>query len=710
MTLKLLSRIIVGRTPCVRKGRARIRSICSGALVFLAFSGALYAQSGLDPSFDGDGIAITSMAAGGTSRASDLVVQPDGKIVVVGWVGDSFEGGIIAIARYNTDGSLDATFDGDGKVTTPFPIVGFGAAYAVRLQADGKIVVAGRHGAMPSVGNPDAVVLRYNTDGSLDSTFDGDGYRILVFTTQSGWELASDLLVQPDGKIVVIGQTAGVEPSGGLTIVRLNGDASFDTSFGTGGVVRIPGQDSAGIDMPKLAMGPDGKLEFTGLLIAKVLGRLNSDGTADTSFGTAGIVNNARGDNLVVQPDGKIIIVNSTSQVDLTVKRFNTNGTPDTSFGTGGSSVVPFTNADGNLKPPYDIALQTDGKIVLGGTIKLTTQPDRDFAVARLNANGSLDSFFGFNGRITTNVNGWDIGRGVLVQSDGKIVLTGESLGGFSLARYLAGSLANPCRPVSDFDGDGKSDLAYYTNAGEWKYTPTTTGGLGTLSWGLPTDIIVPADYTGDCRTDFAVYRDGTWYIKPSGSASPIYYQFGLAGDIPVPADYDGDDLADPAVYRNGIWYVLGSREGFFAVQWGLAGDNPAPGDYDGDGKDDLAVYRAGVWYLLQSNLGFGAFPFGVVGDKPVVGDYDGDHKTDAAVYRPSDGTWYLLQSQAGFAGVRWGIASDRPVPADYDGDGKTDIAVYRNGDWYLLQSTSGYQLKQFGGSSDRPVQGAYVP
>ena len=221
---------------------------------------------------------------------------------------------------------------------------------------------------------------------------------------------------------------------------------------------------------PAILLQTDGKIVLSGPSVQDILVRLNNDGTLDSSFGTNGIVNGAAGNNVALQPDGKIVVVNNSSQVNVIVRRYNSNGTLDTSFGTNGSSTVVFTNQDGNLKPPYDIALQTDGKIIVGGTVKLSTNPDRDFALARLNSDGSIDNLFGFNGRLTTNIQGWDIGHSVLIQPDGKILLAGESDGGSTIARYISSTLNNTCRPFSDFNGDGKSDLAYFNNLGEWKY------------------------------------------------------------------------------------------------------------------------------------------------------------------------------------------------------------------------------------------------
>ncbi len=220
------------------------------------------------------------------------------------------------------------------------------------------------------------------------------------------------------------------------------------------------------------------------------------------------------------------------------------------------------------------------------------------------------------------------------------------------------------------------------------------------------------SDFDGDGRSDISVWRDtdGVWYRLNSSNSVFSATQFGTSGDRIVPGDYDGDGKTDPAVYRAGIWYIQQSTAGFTGVQFGLPTDLPTQGDFDGDGKTDIAVFRpsTGTWYLLQSTAGFTAVQFGTLGDKPVPGDFDGDGKTDVAVYRPSDGVWYELRSTAGFTGVQFGISSDKVAPADYDGDGKCDPAVFRSGTWYMLRSSLGFTGVQFGTTDDVPAPGDF--
>ncbi len=721
----------------IDKFRVIDRPLCAalkafaGLIIWSIFicSGQSFAQhSLLDPSFDGDGKVFTQFLPT-NNVANNSVLQSDGKIVVVGSASISTtfpQTSQAAVVRYNPDGSLDTSFDGDGKVSVSLNTLTTSTLWAAAMQADGKIVAVGRIGVVDGTAfGSSAVILRFNPDGSLDSSFDGDGKRTFDFSLHT---VGSDVAVQPDGKIIMAGNTTGNSVHD-FYVARFNADGSFDTSFGTNnGYTRTSFNNS--LPNPKMALLADGKIILTSARFRPFRTvRYTADGLIDTSFGTNGQLDNMGGNAILQQPDdGKIIIVqNSLFDFPSWMWRFNYDGTLDSTFGSNGFRLLLWNdNHDWmELEPDFDVALDANGKIVIGGSVLFkTTQdhnetniPTRDFGLLRLNRDGSDDLYFGFRGRVTTDMAGTDSGTGLLIQPDGKIVLAGySSNGSVSVARYIPITANNPCRPISDFNGDGKSELAYYHNGfnnGEWFYQSSLNSTNNSRGWGLWTDIIVPADYNGDCYTDFAVYRsDGTWdIISPIDSIILNSYQVGgQAGDVPVPADFDGDDFADPAVYRNGTWIIKQTRAGDLTVQFGIAGDKPVPADYDGDGKDDAAVYRDGTWYLLQSTLGVGIVQFGLAGDKPVVGDYDGDGKTDIAVYRPSDGTWYLLQSTAGFGAVRWGIATDKPVPADYDGDGKTDIAVYRDGDWYLLQSVSGYQLRRFGSAADRPIQNAYIP
>lgn len=223
------------------------------------------------------------------------------------------------------------------------------------------------------------------------------------------------------------------------------------------------------------------------------------------------------------------------------------------------------------------------------------------------------------------------------------------------------------------------------------------------------------ADFDGDRRSDFSVYRpgDNVWYVFLSGSGQPLNRQFGFAADDrPVPGDYDGDGLTDRAIWRpsTGAWVIQRSSDSVVVVrQLGISTDKAVQGDYDGDGRTDIAVFRDGVWFVIQSSNGAGfEFNFGTAGDVPVQGDYDGDAKTDFAVYR--QGFWHILRSSNGAYVVRnWGLPTDLPLVGDFDGDGRADLTVYRDGVWYVLSSLNAtFNVVLFGLPTDIPVVADY--
>lgn len=269
-----------------------------------------------------------------------------------------------------------------------------------------------------------------------------------------------------------------------------------------------------------------------------------------------------------------------------------------------------------------------------------------------------------------------------------------------------ASGVGNPPRnKVSDFDGDGKTDLSDVETDnptsffGGWSILRSSDGIYRYYGWGAPGDKLVNGDFDGDGKADVAVWRpsNGTWYLKnsPVGDRS---IQWGVNGDVPVPGDYDADGKTDIAVWRpsTGVWYIIQSTLGVRTVQWGIAGDKAFAGDYDGDGKDDIVIWRPsdGNWYIIQSSSSIPVqIGWGQQDDRPLVADFNGDGRADLTVLRPSNNTWYIFNPFTGYNTTYiFGVAGDIPVPADYDGDGKSDVSVYRpsNKTWYRLLSSNG--------------------
>lgn len=406
-----------------------------------------FAQSGpLDPTFDMDGV-VTTIIGGSTLRCYDIAIQSDGKIVAAGETYNN-SGDYIAVMRYNNDGSLDTTFDTDGIVITD---IGnwIDIGFAVAIQSDDKIVVGG----VSYVGSAyDIAVLRYNSDGSLDTTFDADG----IVTTPIGNEsdVCNSIAIQTDGKIVVAGESY-INSTDYITVMRYNSDGSLDTTFNTDGIVTTLVGSSAAAK--SVAIQTDGKIVVGGVShvgstwdIAVV--RYNSDGSLDNTFHTDGIVTtpgatgNSRARSVAIQTDGKIVVggdVAFDSLRDFMVVRYNSNGSRDHTFDTDG---IVTTDVAGREDRASSLAIQTDGKIVMTGWVDVGSFSA--IGLVQYNSDGSLDTGFDSDGKVTTAIGSSDSRpRSVEVQSDGKILVAGYSDYYVSMVRYdrlLAGIKDDP--------------------------------------------------------------------------------------------------------------------------------------------------------------------------------------------------------------------------------------------------------------------------
>ena len=404
------------------------------------------------PVFDlASGIVSTSINTG-DDRVFSTLVQPDGKILVAG---NTFNGADtdFSISRYNPDGTLDSSFGSGGIVTTAIG-PGLDEGITLAVQADGKIVLSGYtdNGA-----DLDAAVVRYNTDGSLDTGFGSGG---IVTTDLGNNEIFYGLAIQTDGKIVQVGRTE-VGGISDLTVVRYNADGSLDTGFGSGGIATIDtgtnDENAAGV-----ALQADGRIVVSGFrdngtdndfLVA----RLNTDGTLDATFGTGGIATAdvAGGDDdgirTAIQSDGKIVVVGYASNgtdSDITLVRFNTDGTLDAGFGTGGVVATDFGAGDDLA---YSLALQGDGKIVVTGFA--ANGVDNDVVLMRFNSDGSLDTSFATGGIYATQAGLADAQSTTLaIQPDGRIVAAGHYDPGTGYDQFLM-----------RFNSDGSLDTSFGT-------------------------------------------------------------------------------------------------------------------------------------------------------------------------------------------------------------------------------------------------------
>ena len=459
------------------KINAALRALVWSTIV-LAFPSVLgAAPADLDPTFGGSG-KVTTPVGTGSETAFAVAMQSDGKIVTAGVTstGDPTRPNYdFALVRYNADGTLDTTFNSTGKVTTPIG-TGTEQAYAVALQSAGKIVAAGY--SLTGSTN-DFAVVRYNTNGSLDTSFNGTGKVTTKFGT--GHAQGHSVAVQPDGKIVVAGES-GSGDSMDFAVVRYNGDGSLDTSFyGTGKVTTGIG---SGYDAARsVAVQSDGKIVLSGSTRsdnpynAFAIVRYDANGRLDTSFsGDGKVITNVGGANsnaydVVVQTDGKILVSGRTefNGGQMALVRYNPDGTPDEGFGSNG--IVIGTSSDW----PGGIAVQADGKIAVASNT--SNGSVSHCAMVRYLANGSLDTTFNGTGKVITPVGSADSATAIAIQSDGKIVLAGNAIisgnQDFAVVRYQGDltpfgawklqHLGNSSAPDNgDPDGDGVLTLAEY--------------------------------------------------------------------------------------------------------------------------------------------------------------------------------------------------------------------------------------------------------
>jgi len=436
------------------------RVICASAVMVLMMSGqiAQAVDGDLDATFGTDGKVLTDFDHS-TDIANAVVIQADGKSVVVGttYQNNDFSNEDFAVARYNPDGTLDKTFGIGGKVQTDFPDLA-AVASSVVIQPDGKIVVAG--GAFPLftfLG--DFKVVRYNSNGSLDTSF-GDGG--IVTTTFPEGSYAFDVALQADGKIIAAGTVfvdfnPGESSNTDFALARYNPDGSPDATFGNGGQVST---DFLGLedDAFSVLIQPDGKIVAVGSANDPVTFydfaavRYLSNGTLDTTFGVAGKVHTDFGDqnfdrarSAALQPDGRIVaagfaISQNGGVQNFAVARYDSSGVLDTNFGTGGMTQIDFGNC---CQSATKVLLQSNGKIITVGGSNGESSKD-DFLLARLTPTGALDPTFGAGGKVRTSFGDLNGGaNGAVFQPDGKIVAVGfqatglELFADFALARYL---------------------------------------------------------------------------------------------------------------------------------------------------------------------------------------------------------------------------------------------------------------------------------
>jgi uncharacterized delta-60 repeat protein len=410
-----------------------------------SFDGVLLANTA--PRFATSTGRVTTDFFGDDDYGNSVTVQSEGKILVAGNVlaGTNLDFGVV---RYNANGSLDTSFDVDGKLTTDF----FGDddyGSSVTVQSDGKILVAG---SVNDGFNDDFGLVRYDANGRLDPSFDVDGKLTTDFFGDDDY--GKSVTVQWDGKILVAGSVNdGFNDDFGL--VRYDANGKLDSSFGVDGKLTTDffGDDDYG---KSVTVQSDGKILVAGSVNDGFndgfgLVRYDANGKLDSSFGVDGKLTTDSfeddvGNSVTVQSDGKILVAGSVYAEELDVNissvfglvRYDANGTLDPSFGVDGKLTTGFF---GGYDSGNSVTVQSDGKILVAGSVY--NGINYDFGLARYDANGTLDPSFDVDGKLTTDFfGGYDSGNSVTVQSDGRILVAGSVYNGinydFGLVRYNA--------------------------------------------------------------------------------------------------------------------------------------------------------------------------------------------------------------------------------------------------------------------------------
>lgn len=642
----------------------------------------------LDPTFGSGGKASFGFR-NNDDEARALAVQPDGKIVAVGSTSLLTQSNYdFAILRLNPNGTIDTSFNGTGQQTIAFDLGGSknDRAFAVAIQTDGKIVVAGS--AQTGVSNFVFAVARLNADGTIDTSFNGTGTKTYSFNVGVHNDQAAGLALQSDGKIVVAGYAQITATDYDFAVSRLNANGSLDATFNGTGLKTIAFNLGGGNDDEAggVAVQTDNKIIVSGFAQTAAnsfdfaIVRLNTDGSLDASFNSTGkqIVGFGLGGNnkdaartVALQKDGKIVVAGYAERLapnyDFAAIRLNADGSLDTSFNSTGKQTVAFDQGGNNDDEATALTIQSDGKILLLGFAQ-TTLTDFDFAVARLNADGSPDTSFNGNGRITIPFNlgggNQDEAFGAVVQPDGKIVVAGfaqRSTTNFVFAFARVEGAPTRFYAIAGFPGrvrvfkpDGTlvADFAPYGAS----YRGGVSVAFGDVNGDGIMDLITGATIGNPHVKVFngAALANGT-FSTTNPDASLLAQWFPYALQFNVGANVAAGDI---------------SGNGFADVVTGATAGNPHVKVYSGKDITNRVFNPDGSSLLAQ------AFPYALqfnVGANVAIGDVNGD----------------------GYADIVTGATTGNPHVKVYSGkDIATGVFSTANADGSLLASFFAYGVQ----------------
>lgn len=404
---------------------------------------------------------------------SELIQQQDGKLVTASCKSDpEFGDCSFLVTRYNIDGSIDTSFNETGSITITNGSGGdslIASAESIKQQSDGKLIVLGYFN-----GGTGYVLKRFNTDGSLDTTFNSIG-TVSINTPPYTSLIIGYLMLQADGNIVISGQLNSIGSSiNHLFLSRYLPDGIMDTSFGNNGVVLKQQVPMGGITQPVMQQS-DGKIIVLHPYISGGADRFNSDGSSDLAFGDNGYAAGGldRTTAMLLQPDGKIILIGSNYGVNISITRINTDGTTDTDFGDNGFLNIILDDVQIYARTGV---LQPNGKII---AVAANSHDKPGVTLVRINPDGTLDTGFDEDGIMEVkqlNPSAQYIDANLsMIQSDSRLLIAGmfvkagEELGNGYIARILTdeedytgddrNNEQGKCVTTADMDGDGTADL-----------------------------------------------------------------------------------------------------------------------------------------------------------------------------------------------------------------------------------------------------------
>ena len=715
----------------------------------------------LDPSFGVAGKTTIDFGFG-DERASAVAIAPDGKIVVVGPDG----AGNFGVARFLPNGKADATFSGDGKASFDFGGT-IDVANGVVVQPDGKIVVVG---ATNAAGNNDMAVLRVNVDGSADTTFGINGRTTIAYDIGGAKDDQATAVALPGagvnaaGNIIVVGFDQFAATDYDMAVVQLLPDGKLDTNFGLG---FNGGKDFFNFDIGggfqdkayavtiqnNSTIVVAGSAQITATDFDFAIVRVNLSGDFDLAFnktgkltipfgtGAAGVASEDKATSLAIQPDGNIIVGGYTqvaggSNFDFAIARVvGADGTLDTSFDGDGKKTIAFDSGGAVDDRVTGVQVQPDGKIVIAGYAQ-TSATGYDFETVRLiSADGSYDPTFGSAGKLAIDFGGADKAAAVALGANGRIVVAGTTgiVGNFAVARII-GTVEEPQSVVVGGAVNGTA-VTYRPNLSTGKLTAFGTSSGADSAAGVNVRVAV-GDVNGDgfpdsilvtgpgvpIRVTLVNGQDGVSVL--ADAFDPFGGDF-LGGGFVAAGDFDNDGRAEIVVTPDQgggprvVIFDLATdgtivqRANFFGIDdpGFRGGARAGVGDVNADGIADLAVaagFQGGPRVALYNGRSiFSSRPIRLVGDFFVfdpglrngvyvsIGDVNGDGYGDLVFGAgPGGGPRVLIASgqklltsgasaavsfpldnffMSGHEAERGGA---RVSTADLDGDTRADVIV----------------------------------